>query len=796
MSQSGASCVLQRISPEVSHAINFHYSDPAVNIMKRAGGFTIGLAICGLAEGYQRIFIPVIQKMAKEENFRLVIYSGGPPGFMAEKMPHTASVFRYIDRGQLDALIMASGNINIFLQDSEWKQFYSRYMSIPMISIGIQIENIPSILIDNKTGIKEAVRHLAEEHGRKRIAFIKGPDNNPEAIERLDGFLEEMEFLNIPVNRNWIIRGGFWEKFGHDAVNIIWDRDGKKPEALIACNDDMAIGACLELERRGISVPDEVAVIGFDDVIEARNQAIPISTIHFPIFEQAELAGRLALDLLKGNRVPALTVLPVRSVHRDSCGCVSRNSINKILDSVKGKPLIHLQSEMENSFIRKEQIRKFLEINKGGTSSSKMDTINRYQGFFQELLSEPDKCFETVSLWKDFLFKAEYLYKGMEDDTISFSLMKNVFLETAFSSTSHYWCEEQHYSILLGYEMSALDSVFDFESVFQILENDLPLFHVKELFLFLFQKPLVRDFPDYSLIESEEIELVFNFKDEKSHEIKSSSRIFNIPEHILPESLLNKSGSYVLQTLHSGKDLYGYMIMSMTASNDKYYNSLAGKLSSVLKSIGLYRSLKESIEEKQELILELKESENRYYSIVEYLPFPLFEVDCFGTFIFANTAFKRMTGLSNIIENSRSDYFKDYFGEKSWESIVRLFHTNPEDIPLQPLKFEKRKDKEMTFLARIQMVGGLKARITLIEVNASWPLLTNIHEEISRKYLLNNRESEILPLLIKGYHSKEIAEKINLSGISIRKYFSSIYSKLNVHNRKELLILLESISKG
>ncbi len=147
----------------------------------------------------------------------------------------------------------------------------------------------PSIIVDNHGGAIQAIEHLVAA-GRKRIAHISGPNGNLEAEARLAGYLEAMALAGLPTI---VVEGEFTQTSGHDAGEELARRK-TPPDAVFAGNDIMAVGAMLALQDAGLRVPEDVAIIGFDDVPIASLVRPGLTTLRIQIAE----TGRRALERL------------------------------------------------------------------------------------------------------------------------------------------------------------------------------------------------------------------------------------------------------------------------------------------------------------------------------------------------------------------------------------------------------------------------------------------------------------------------------------------------------------------
>lgn len=145
-----------------------------------------------------------------------------------------------------------------------------------------------SLQTDNLESACMAVRHLIDE-GHRRIAMVKGPETNGEAQERFLGYKKALREADIPLRPELIYDGDFTREGGMEAARALLSKD-HRPTALFAANDDTAIGVMFVLTEKGCRIPDDMALIGFDDIPSAKYQTPTLSTVHVPIYEMGTRA--------------------------------------------------------------------------------------------------------------------------------------------------------------------------------------------------------------------------------------------------------------------------------------------------------------------------------------------------------------------------------------------------------------------------------------------------------------------------------------------------------------------------
>lgn len=196
---------------------------------------------------------------------------------------------------RVDGVIVLAGR----LPDAELTRVAD---SLPMVVVGRQLSGpqLFSFSFDNRLGARMATQHLIEQ-GHRRIAFIAGDLLHEDAVERQNGYFDALAAAGIAVDANLIVQSDFTEAGGMLSVSRLLERDAHFT-ALFASNDQMAIGACLGLHRRNFRVPDDVSLVGFDDLIMARYAMPPLTTVRQSVYEIGTEAATAMLDLLRGRK--------------------------------------------------------------------------------------------------------------------------------------------------------------------------------------------------------------------------------------------------------------------------------------------------------------------------------------------------------------------------------------------------------------------------------------------------------------------------------------------------------------
>jgi LacI family transcriptional regulator len=184
----------------------------------------------------------------------------------------------------------------------------------PLVLTGRDVR-LYALDVDSTPGARLAVDYLVGQ-GHRRIAFISGPANHPDALQRIDGYRAALRGGRIPFVKKLVATGDYSDAGGYAAMNRLLD-SGVEFTAVFAANDQSAYGAMLALYRRGLKVPQDVSLIGFDDLPTSSFTIPPLTTVHRSINEIGEGAAEAMIDLIEG-RTPTAKVAAATLAIRES----------------------------------------------------------------------------------------------------------------------------------------------------------------------------------------------------------------------------------------------------------------------------------------------------------------------------------------------------------------------------------------------------------------------------------------------------------------------------------------------
>ena len=191
----------------------------------------------------------------------------------------------------------------------------ARHLPVVVTGRTLAAPGLFSLNFDNFEGGRLATRHLIEL-GHRRIAFIAGDQDHPDANERLRGYRAALDAAGIGFEPALVVPGEYHEVSGMMAVNRLLEGQ-QRFTAIFAANDQMAFGASLGLQRRSLRVPEDVSLVGFDDLPTSVYAIPPLSTVHQPAYELGRLAASAMLQLLAGE-VPRVVMPAPLLITRES----------------------------------------------------------------------------------------------------------------------------------------------------------------------------------------------------------------------------------------------------------------------------------------------------------------------------------------------------------------------------------------------------------------------------------------------------------------------------------------------
>lgn len=206
---------------------------------------------------------------------------------------------------------------------TEELEVISRRLPVVMLAGPREIDHLDHLEVANADGQRALTRHLIEDHGLRRLVFVGAAEESPDVEARFAGYAAACRDAGLPVPDAPDVRAPLMTQAeGARAAEALLDRSGEPPQAMVFANDQMAVGALQALERRGLRVPADIAVTGFDGIPLSRLVRPTLTTVRQPMRRLGEEAVELLVQRLGDReRAPESVMLPVTLAKRESCGC-------------------------------------------------------------------------------------------------------------------------------------------------------------------------------------------------------------------------------------------------------------------------------------------------------------------------------------------------------------------------------------------------------------------------------------------------------------------------------------------
>lgn len=606
-------------------------------------------------------------KAAHDLDVNLITYIGGLLNCADGYESQGNVLYQMVDREKIDALIIWPLTIGMYATKEEMGAFISQYKQIPVIFGEGSYNGIPAVQQFDYQGIRDLVVHLAQTHNIKKIAFLRGPEINPAAEERYQAYQGSLAELGFPLDLKLVSAPARWSE-GVNAIKELLDNRKLRPGidfgAVIAANSSMMLSAVRLLKERGIKVPDDLAVAGFDDSDESRIMIPPLTVACSNFQELGRKAVEIIVDMLNGNPVPEKTIIPAKLIIRQSCGCYSQALEHTIKSSLKmdeetlPKPRLlkeRIIGELIQSGVESEKAAEWAEELVKGFSIE----LEKSDGGFIRLVSELlgqiiINSGEEFIHWQNILSEIRRFavgdlhedYKAIQraDEVLHQARVRvnEICERLLFEKAIH---TKTKFDILQEIGASLI-ATFDIDQIKSVMYKGLPRLGIPACYLSLYEKPeepigwsrLIWAFNQEGLIDIPE------------DGIRFPSRSL-LPEGILPEE---RRYSIVVEPLYFEKDQIGFVVFESGPDDGATYTVLKTMLSSAIWGANILQKQKQAEEDLKkkasELIRSNTELEQFAYIVSHDLQEPLRKILAFGDL------------LKKVCSENLSEQGLDYLG--------------------------------------------------------------------------------------------------------------------------------------
>ena len=406
------------------------------------------------------------------------------------------------------------------------------------------------------------------------------------------------------------------------------DRCGLAFDAIVGANDDMSLGALKAFQERHIRVPDDVMVVGFDDIEESCFSAPPLTTVRQPLYEMGSKAVETLIDLIDQKNVPQTIIVPATITIRQSCGCyrLSNNRTNifqnvsadgtdyhqslyKEISSVMEQSRINAQGEIGAQTIQ-ELSDSFIDEIKGTNPGRFLPNINKVAWMLALGGGDTPGLLRTVMVIRQ--FSAAYFQDRIPDHIEE--LFQNASLsiaDAAARAQAHRRLNAERQSMLLRAAGQAIASAFDFEHLREVIAGELSKLEIDGCWISLYN--------DFSS-EKSKLRLFLALNRPESLQDKVD---FQFPD-LAPEGLIemDKPRSLLIEPLYFRDEQIGFTVFEISGCRDGFtYEILRQHISSALKGAILMKKVQEqalALEVANQQLQKLRDAEHAYLEAIKH----------------------------------------------------------------------------------------------------------------------------------------------------------------------------------
>lgn len=243
---------------------------------------TIGMLIPDITNPLFPEVIKGVEDLSSEKDLSLILCNTGD---LYEK---EFKMIQFLLNRRVAGLLLAS----VHLREDAIAEVEKSGVPFVLVNRGNRKDRAAFVVADNATGAKMAVRHLIDL-GHRKIAHIAGFLYTDSGIERLEGYRKELNLADLPIDSGYMVEAGYSETGGYQAMRKLLDLPDP-PTAVFAVNDLTAMGAIIAIKEQGLRVPEDISIVGFDDIWVAERISPPLTSVKVSLYEM----GKLAMDML------------------------------------------------------------------------------------------------------------------------------------------------------------------------------------------------------------------------------------------------------------------------------------------------------------------------------------------------------------------------------------------------------------------------------------------------------------------------------------------------------------------
>ena len=687
-------------------------TDKPTRTASRDGRPTIGLVVESFQDLRHLAVWPGVSDLAQERDANLFCFIAGGHRGGAANVLHDL-----VGKDVIDGLIC----FHWWDNRQQFESVYERWRPLPVVNILRAYEGHSGVMVDGYQAMRDVMRHLVEVHGYRRIAHARGPEGYPAADVRYRAYVDALGEYGLAPDPNLVYVQSAVEgasaAFGVEAVHLWLDERGLRPqtdlEAVVAFSDGIARGVLSELQRRGVRVPSEMAVVGFDDDAEAKITVPPLTTMALPYREIGQRAAEAALAKIAGEQVPEQIVVPTSLVARQSCGCtppaVTQVAVGPvtIVNESLGTALVTQRAEILAEAVQalgqaRAPVSEWIERLLGGFAAELQGQApSIFVRELDDILRQVYMADGDIAAWHQVISTLRrrvlpYLDSGALLRAEDLWQQARVMIgDTAQRAEMRQALRAERQAQMLREISQALITTFDMGELMGVLAERLPRLDIPSCYLSLYEDPHK---------PAEWSRLILAYNEQGRIELEPEGRRFP-SRRLIPEGIMSQERrySFVVEALYFRENQLGFVLFEVGSRDGAIYDVLRGEISSALQGALLlhereqaevaleraYAEVEQQVEERTaELRHEIAErirvegalahERALLRTLIDLLPDPIYAKDSIGRKTLANRADLRNMGFQTEAEalgKTDSAVFPAEIAAKFWADDQAVLQT-------------------------------------------------------------------------------------------------------------------------